>query len=194
MSNQARAALWFELLAISLASGCTTAGSLPGEPVDRSARLEQRRERSVTEDPAVQGTFPDGWLIPTAVSSLAEGAENAGENEVAEFSERFTGSKASKPIEATLAPGATGSIAVDIQEPAILTASAQWIGTSAALPCTLTIDQSRLGPTETLSIEPRRGGATIRTPAAVHGRAVLAVTNSSKVQIKVRFLVIATSL
>ena len=89
--------------------------------VDSSARLEERRERSITEVPAVRGETPDGWLVPpiedpatlhapARKAASQEQSEDPNGSEIAEFVERFKNTKPPEIFQGDLRPGASHAV------------------------------------------------------------------------------------
>ena len=192
MLKSERVTISFILLVTCLGSACST--TPPPGPKSGDARLQERRQRSVTDDPAVMGTAPTSWLNPPATAAGIDAPSADAEDEKAEFNDRFANSRSPGAFETVLLPGATSTAAIDVAQPARITASAQWIGTAAALPFTLTVNQAPTGTVEPFAVPPTWGGATIHTTSSVHGPAVLSLKNTAQVPVKVRFLFLATSL
>jgi hypothetical protein len=173
--------------------------------VDPSARVEERRQRSVTEDPAVSGEFPNGWLVPNAEKAavrhappekagvLQKPAEELEESEIAEFAELFKNTKAPKVLEAELPPGITRAVELQLAGPSGLAGSAQWIGTATALKVTIAVNGSPLVTGTAYRIGANGGGSHLRAQTPVGGHATIAVTNTSNVRVKVRILLVATA-
>lgn len=82
-------------------SGCHKATPpAKGEPF---AQVTEMRQRSVTEDPAVMGNFPNNWQLekPSGPPMPAE------ESEIGEFQERLAKINVAPLVLEDLAPGAT---------------------------------------------------------------------------------------
>jgi hypothetical protein len=157
---------------------------------DPSVRLEEMRQRSVTEDPVVRGELPFDWLVSNP--------QNAGSppdaEEVAEFAEMFQNTTAPKVVEEELLPGATRIVELQLAGPSGLAGSAEWIGTAATLKVTLSVNGSPLAIGTAFSTGTNRGGSILHAQTPVGGPATIAVTNTSKTKVKVRILLLATAL
>jgi hypothetical protein len=166
-----------------------------GVKTDPSVRVEERRQRSITEDPAVRGDFPDTWLIADAQKrNVRHGSpEEPGESEIAEFAELFKNTKAPKILEAELLPGATRVVELPLAGPAGLAGSAQWIGTPTALKVAIAVNGSILTTGTAYRIGTARGGSHLQAQTPVGGRAIMSVTNTSPVRVKIRILLTATA-
>ena len=153
-------------------------------------QVEEMRQRSVTEDPAVRGELPFDWLTGNApVGSLPPE-----EDEIAEFVEMFKDTTAPKVVEGELLPGATRVVELQLAGPSGLSGSAQWIGTDAALKVTIGVNGSTLATGTAFSMGTKRGGADVHAQTPVGGRAIITVTNTSEKKVKVRILLLATAL
>ena len=181
-------------VALGAASGCRYRATSP--KVDPSARLEERRQRSVTEDPAVMDKLPDDWLVPAAELKGVQqySPEEPEESELAEFAERFKNSKAPKVVQTELSPGATRFVELELGGPSGLAGSVQWIGTADPLKVAIAVNGARLVTGTTYRIGSKQGGSRLQAQTPVGGRATIAVTNTSSVRVKVRILLVATSL
>jgi hypothetical protein len=157
---------------------------------DRSVKVEERRERSVTEDPAFRGELPFDWLY----GDPNPGTEPADPEEVAEFLKTFEKSTAPKIVQAELQPGATKIVELQLAGPSYLTASAQWIGTASPLKVTITFDGSTIATGEAITTGKNRSESLLRAQTPVGGRSALTITNTSKSPVKVRLLLLATAL
>lgn len=166
-----------------------------GVKVDPSVRVEERRQRSVTEDPAVRGDFPNSWLIADAQkANVQQGSpEKPEESEITEFAELFKNTKAPKILEAELPPGATRVVELQLAGPSGLAGSAQWIGTASALKVAIAVNGSTLTTGIAYRIGTNRGGSHLQAQTPVGGRAIMSVTNTSNVRVKVRILLMATA-
>jgi hypothetical protein len=173
--------------------------------VDSSARLEERRERSVTEDPAVKGETPDGWLVPATESTAVrqapakmaartqERSEEPKGSEIAEFVERFKNTKALKIFQGELLPGTSRGVEVQLTGPSVLAGSVQWIGTAAAMKVTIAVNASPLATGTAYRLGTNRGGSYLTAQTPVGGRATMAVTNTSNANVRVRIMLMATA-
>jgi len=176
-------------------AGCANRRVFPA--IDPSARLEERRERSVTEDPAVKGETPDGWLVPPAESAAVQRAPGRSEDsegsEIAEFVERFKNTKPPKIFQGELPPGASRAVDVQLTGPSGLTGSVQWIGTAAAMKVTIAVNASPLATGTAYRLGSNRGGCYLKAQTPVGGRATMAVTNTSNASVMVRIMLVATT-
>lgn len=173
--------------------------------VDSSARLEERRERSVTEDPAVKGETPDGWLVPpienvgigqapakTAAKPQSRSEDPKG-SEISEFVERFKNTKPPKIFQGELLPGASHAVDMQLTGPSGLAGSAQWIGTAAPMKVTIAVNASPLATGTAYTLGTNRGGSYLVAQTPVGGRATMAITNTSNTSVKVRIMLVATA-
>ena len=188
------------LLVVS--AGCTH--RRVSQVVDSSARLEERRERSVTEDPAVKGETPDGWLVPPVENPATrypaktagrpqERSEDPKGSEIAEFVERFKNTKPPKIFQGELPPGSSHAVDMLLTGPSGLSGSAQWIGSSAAMKVTIAVNASPLGSGKAYALGTNRGGSYLKVQTPVGGHATMAITNTSNASVKVRIMLVATA-
>jgi hypothetical protein len=159
---------------------------------ESSARVEEMVQRSVTEDPAVMGNFPQDWLIPEAGAGLPK-EPPAGE-EVHEFRALFAKSRAPKIVQEELAPGATRSLELPLGGPSGLASQVQWIGTTSPLDVSIALDGALLSTGTSYQMGHDRGGAYVRTQTGTGGVASVSVTNTSGVPVKIRMTFMATTL
>ena len=173
--------------------GCTHRVS----PVDPSARLEERRERSVTEDPAVRGQTPDGWLSPPVARPADSGnSEHDGDpkgSEVSEFVERLKKTQPPKIFQGDLAPGAKHAVDIQLPGPAGLVGSAQWVGSAAPLNVSISLNSSLLVAGKPYRLADNRGGAFLKAQAPAAGQATMEISNTSSANVTVRIMLVATS-
>ena len=185
-------------------AGCTHHRVSHG--VDSSVRLEERRERSVTEDPAVRGETPDGWLVPPIAdpatrqyppAKAAAGPQkhhvDLNDPEIAEFVERFKKTKPPQIFQGDLLPGASHAVDIVLTGPSGLTGSAQWIGSSAPMKVTIAVNASPLGLGKAYALGTNRGGSYLKVQTPVGGHATMAITNTSNASVKVRIMLVATA-
>lgn len=145
-------------------------------PVEESARVVERAQPSVRDDPAVTGDFPNGWTLGPPVDEIGAGEEEEEESEF-EFA----------PLtELDLAPGATGEIEFEVFQRSGLAGSVRWIGTLSPLTVTLLLDNETLSTGRTYSFGKDRGGSYLEGLAETPGIARLAVVNTTNVTVKVR--------
>jgi hypothetical protein len=174
--------------------------------VDPSARLEQRRERSVTEDPAVRGETPDGWLVPPIADPATrqypphKGATppqkhvvDPNDPEIAEFVERFKNTKPPEIFQGELPPGTSHAVDIVLTGPSGLAGSAQWIGTSAPMQISIAVNASPLAAGKAYPLGSNRGGCFVKTQTPVGGHATMAITNTSNATVTVGIMLVATA-
>jgi hypothetical protein len=155
-------------------------------------QVTEMRQRSVTDDPAVMGDFPQNWLMPDGGAGLPRPPDH---DEIFEFLETFKRSRAPRIVQEDLAPGATRTVELDLTGPSGLGGVAQWIGTVAPLPVTIALDGSPLVVTgTTYRMGRERGGSHLKTQTTTGGRAAMSVRNTSDVTLKVRIVFVATAL
>jgi hypothetical protein len=161
---------------------------------DRSVQVVERRQRPVTNDPALSGDFPkNGWQV-------AEGDRTSppqlppGEDEVAEFAELYKNTQAPKVLEEQVTPGATRSVDLQLTGPSDLSGSARWIGTANALKVIIALDGSPLTAGTAYRIGNNKGGSYLQTRTNRAGHATLSVTNTSGVTVRARILLMAAPL
>jgi hypothetical protein len=161
---------------------------------DRSVQVVERRQRSVTEDPAVKGDFlATGWQVADG-NRTSPPQLPPDEDEVAEFAELYQNTQAPKIIEEQLPPGATRSVDLQLTGPSDLSGSARWIGTANALKVIIALDSSLLTAGTAYRIGNNRGGSYLQTRTNRAGHATLAVTNTSGVTVRVRLLLMGAPL
>jgi hypothetical protein len=162
--------------------------------VDDTVALEERRQRSVTDDPAVMGIFPNDWLIPDAGTGLPgppdeEDPETGDEPELPEFLESFENLRVPRIVQEDLSPGATRSVSLDVTAPSGLAGLAQWIGTVNPLDVSISLDGSALATGDApYSMGFDRGGVYLKAMATASGSATMSVKNTSDVTVKVRIV------
>ena len=157
---------------------------------DPSVHLEEKRERSVMDDPAVRGELPFEWLF----GNPQPGTEPADQEDVAEFLETFKNSTAPKIVEIELLPGAMHVVELQLAGPSNLTGSAQWIGTASPLKVTISVNGSTLVTGTGTSTGKMRGESNLQAQTPIGGRSTMAVINTSNAKVKVRMLLLATAL
>jgi hypothetical protein len=187
----------FLVLCALLATSADCAHRQVSPAVDPSARLEERRERSVTEDPAVKGETPDGWLVPPVAApppaTATKRQEGSRDSEIAEFVERFKSTKAPRIFQGDLPPGARRGVDIQLAGPSSLAGSVQWIGTAAPMKVTIAVNASPLAAGTSYRLGDSRGGSYVKAQTPVGGRATMSVTNTSNVSVKVRIMLVATA-
>ncbi len=152
-------------------------------PVSQFAQITEVRQRSVHDDPAIIGNFPDTWMAPgpTPLPPPAPGDETEGGPD-ALLQMQFA-----SVVEADVSPGAANQTQLQVSTSSILLGAVRWIGTTDALQASLTVDGSPVGTPSTLSVEPNRGEALV-SGSTTGGQAVLSVTNTSAVTVKVKIV------
>ncbi len=156
-------------------------------PVEQSAQVDEILQRSVTDDPAVMGNFPNGW----AVQRPNQPATPADESEQDEFREQYADHKVlfAPTIEEDLAPGASETVELPVAGPSGLSGLVRWVGTIDPLDVTLALDGSTLAATgTTYHFGPNRGGSLVNAQTTAGGRATMTVTNTSDATVKVRIV------
>lgn len=160
---------------------------------DRSVQVVEKRQRSITDDPAVKGDFPtNGWRVADGdrASPLQLPAE---EDEVPEFAEAFKNTRAPKIIEEQLASGATRGVDLQLAGPSGLAGSVRWVGTTDALKVSIALGGSTLVTGTPYRLGTNRGGSYLGVRTTGGGHATLSVTNTSGVTVRVRVLFMATA-
>lgn len=177
-------------------AGCAHTQTPPVAPctADPTLKVEERLERSVTEDPAVMGDVPTGMLRNGPPLTGKVELEPGEENELDEFAERFANSRAPKIVQTELAPGASASVELELAGASGLAASTEWAGTADALKAVIAINGAPIATGSTYRIGPHSGGSIFDARALTGGHASLAVTNTSSVKVQVRILLVATAL
>lgn len=167
-----------------IATGCA-----PKKP---PAQVEEMRQRSVTEDPAVTGEFPNDWLVPDAGAGLPHTPPAA--SEILEFYELFEKTRTPGLVEAELAPGATRTVSLQVSGPSGVAASVKWIGTTSPLTVTLALNGTTLATGTAYHYGRDKGGSYVRTTTTAGGLATVSVTNTSNATVKVNIVSMATAL
>ena len=157
-----------------------------------SAQVDERLQRSATDDPAVTGHFPNGWAVdrPKAASTPAN------ESELGEFQEQYRDHKVlfAPTIEDNLKPGGTETVELPVAGPSGLSASVRWVGTVDPVKVILALDGSKLATTGTpYHFGLNRGGSFLNARTTSGGRATITVTNTSGATIKVRIVFTASA-
>lgn len=163
-------------------------------PPKGSLQVVEKRQRSITEDPAVSSDYPtNGWRITDGdrTSPLQLPAE---EDEVPEFIEAYQNTRAPKIVEEQLAPGATRTVDLQLAGPSGLAGSARWIGTTDALKVTIALGGSTLVTGTPYRAGTNRGGSYLGVRTTGGGHATLSVTNTSGNIVRVKLLLMATPL
>ena len=178
-----RLVVWIAIL-VPVAISCSS--SKPSKP------LEEVRQRSVTDDPAVRGEFPNDWLVANAGAGLPHTPQD--ESEIAEFYEMFAKSRTPGLVAADLAPGAARTVSIQVPGPSGLAVSAKWIGTTSPLTVVIALNGTTLATGSAYHYGSNRGGSYVRTDTTAAGTATVTVTNSSNTQVKVNIVFMATTL
>jgi hypothetical protein len=170
-------------------SGCHKASPpAKGEPF---AQVTEMRQRSVTEDPAVMGNFPNNWQLekPSGPPMPPE------ESEIDEFQERLAKIQVAPLVLEDLAPGATRKVDLPLAGPSGLNGVVRWIGTISPLKVTVSLAGSPLATTgSTYHIGRDRGGSSLNAKTTAGGLATLSVTNTSGVPVKLRIVFASSAL
>jgi hypothetical protein len=161
---------------------------------DRSVQTVEKRQRSITDDPAVSGKVAgNGWRVTDGEKTTPDQLP-PGEDEVAEFAELYKNTEAPKIVEEDLAPGATRTVGLQLTRPSALSGSARWIGTADALKVTIGLGASTLVTGKSYHVGTNRGGCYLGTSTSSGGHATLSVTNTSGGTVRVRILLMSTAL
>jgi hypothetical protein len=161
---------------------------------DASVQVVEKRERSISDDPAVRGDFPTkGWRV-TEGERASPPQLPAEEAELPEFIEAYQNTQAPKIVEEQLAPGATRGVDLQLAGPSGLAGSVRWIGTTDALKVTIALGGSTLVTGTPYRLGTTRGGSFLAVRTTGGGHATLSVTNTSGVTVRVRVLLMATPL
>jgi hypothetical protein len=152
------------------------------------------RQRSVTEDPAVKGDFPKGWLVADAGARLRQRPPEQGDREIREFAEMLKKTQAPRIVEEDLSPGATRTVDLQIAGPSALSGSARWIGTVYPFAVHIALNGSTLVTGTTYRVGSNRGGSYLKAQTTAGGLATMSVTNTSGVTAKVRIVFTGTAL
>jgi hypothetical protein len=172
------AALAFEVTVSDGQGSAADTVNVSVRPLEQGAKIQEiRGKRSVSEDPAVTGNFPDGWRVlnaPEQPIGPSGEAEEKGELQVAPV------------VEEDLAPGSTREIQLQVAAAAGLVGSVRWDGTAEALQVTVSLNGAPLASGGTYSIGTDRGGAFITTRTTTGGIATLSVTNTTGTSVRVK--------
>jgi hypothetical protein len=169
-------------------SGCHKTPPAKSEPF---AQVTEMRQRSVTEDPAVTGNFPNNWQLekPSGPPMPAE------ESEIDEFQERLAKIQVAPLVLEDLAPGATRKVDLSLAGPSGLNGVVRWIGTTSPLKVTVSLAGSPLATTgSTYHIGRDRGGSSVNAKTTAGGLATISVTNTSGVPVKLRIVFASSAL
>jgi len=173
------------VLLVSL-SGCHKAvPPAKGEPF---AQVTEMRQRSVTEDPAVMGNFPNNWQLEKPSGPPMPPEES-------EFQERLAKIQVAPLVLEDLAPGATRKVDLQLAGPSGLNGVVRWIGTTSPLKVTVSLAGSSLATTgSTYHIGRDRGGSSLNAKTTAGGLATISVTNTSGVPVKLRIVFASSAL
>ena len=159
---------------------------------DQSVQVVEKRQRSVTADPAVKGEFAKGWLVPHAGAGLPQPTPT--ESETLEWVKLFKNTQALRVVEQNLSPGARRTVQLQIAGPSGLFGSARWAGAIRPLGVIIALNRSTLATGTTYHVGSNRGGSYLQTRTKTGGLATMSVTNTSGVTVKVRIVFTATAL
>ena len=159
--------LVFEMTVSDGKSSAVGKANVSVRPVELSAQIDEVLQRSVTEDPAAMGDFPNGWLVerPDAPPTPPDGSE------IEEFKEQWANTKFAPVIEEDLLPGASRTVEVQVAGPSGLSGSVRWIGTASPLDVALVLDGSILAATGNAFQSGSTRGGTLLKCADDRGRA-----------------------
>jgi hypothetical protein len=171
------------------ATGCRKPVSpVKGEPM---VQVTEMRQRSVTEDPAVMGNFPNGWQIDKPSGPPMPAAES----EIGEFQDRLAKMQLAPLVLEDLAPGATRTVELPLSGPSGLNGVVRWVGTTSPLKVTASLAGALLTTTGTTYHFGRdRGGTSVNAQTTTGGPARISVTNTSGVAVKLRIVFAASAL
>lgn len=181
--------LAFELAVNDGADEATADVNVAVNVVDSSAQVNERLQRSVTDDPAFLGQFPPTFGIPDAGAGLPASPDGS-EHEFVEFEERFKQARSPGAFEDELPAGESRTLDVPIGGPSGLAVSARWIGTSEPLEVTLSLDGTELATAKTHTMGPTRGGAYANVATDTGGLASATVKNTSGETVRIRIVFI----
>lgn len=159
---------------------------------DQSVQVVEKRQRSVTEDPAVKGQVSNGWLVPHAGASLPQPTPT--ESDLLEWVKLFKNTQAPRVVEENLLPGARRTVQLKIAGPSGLFGSARWLGAIRSLRVIIALNGSTLATGAAYHVGSNRGGSYLQTRTKTGGLATMSVTNTSGVTVKVRIVFTATGL
>jgi hypothetical protein len=170
------ATLQFEL---SVSDGSNTAADTTLAsvvPVVQNAQVSERRQPSVTDDPAVTGDLPDGWDGGAIPQPQAPSGEQEETSEI----------QYAPVVEEDLASGATREITTDVTGAAGLTGSVRWVGTLDPLDISVSFNGAPLASGAAYAFGNDRGGAYLDAQVDTSGTAALSVTNTTNVTVRVK--------
>ena len=179
-------------ICVLLATGAGCHKVAPPVKVEPFAQVDEMRQRSVTEDPAVMGNFPNGWQIerPSSPPPMP-----AAESELDEFQERLAKMQLAPIVMEDLAPGATRTVELPLGGPSGLSGLVRWVGTISPLKVTISLAGSPLATTGTTYHFGRdRAGSSLNAQTTAGGPATISVTNTSGVTVKLRIIFAASAL
>jgi hypothetical protein len=183
--------LVFEMTVSDGKSSSVGKANVSVRPVELSAQVDEVLQRSVTQDPAAMGDFPNGWLVerPDAPPTPPDGSE------IEEFKEQWANTRFAPVIEEDLASGATRTVEVQVAGPSGLSGSVRWVGTITPLNVIFALDGSILTATgNAYQLGSNRGGTLLNSQTTGAGLATMSVTNTSDATVKVRLVFAATPL
>ena len=175
--------LVFELTVSDDKSSSVAKVGVSVHPKDKSAQVIEVHQRPVTDDPAVSGRLDHGWTVPRHPKTPPQ-PPDVDPHEGAFQDLRNV--KFAPQVELTLAPGATREVELQVTGASVLLASVRWEGTAGPLSAALSLNGSPLATGGSHRLGENRGGATLSARTTAGGRATLAVTNTSGVQVTVK--------
>lgn len=180
--------LAFELAVSDGTNSSSDVANVNVNVIETSAQVEEQRQRSVTDDPAFRGEFPNDWTIPDAGAGLDVATND--EDEQQEFEDRFRNATSPGLLEDDLAPGQSRAMEIPIAGASGLAASARWIGTSEPLELTLLLDGNSLATGELYQMGPTRGGAYAQTQTDTGGLVSAVLKNTTDITVRIRLVFI----
>ncbi len=181
--------LAFELAVNDGADEATADVNVAVNVTDSSAQVNERLQRSVTDDPAFLGQFPPTFGIPDAGAGLPASPDGS-EHEFVEFEERFKKARSPGAFEDELPAGESRTLDIPTGGPSGLAVSARWIGTSEPLEVALLLDGTQLVTAETHTMGPTRGGAYANVVTDTGGLASATVKNTTSETVRIRIVFI----
>jgi hypothetical protein len=186
-----RTAILSVIVVLALIVFAALIGARPAKG-DQSVQVVEKRQRSVTEDPAVKGELANGWLVPHTGASLPQPAPS--ESDLLEWVKLLKNTQAPRVVEENLLPGARRTVQLKIAGPSGLLGSARWVGAIRPLGGIIALNGSTLATGAAYHVGSNRGGSCLQTRTTTGGFATMSVTNTSGVTVKVRIVFTATSL
>lgn len=168
-------------------SSATAQTRVAVRPADSTVQVQETRQPSVRDDPAVAGNFPANWSVPGPPPGPA-GPPNKGAHGLLDQT------LFAPFAELELAAGATHEVELQVAAASRLSASVRWIGTTDPLDVTLALDGAVLATGTPYQFATDRGGASLEVTTSGGGRATVTVTNTSGVTVTLRVVLGALDL